>query len=94
MKEDMIKAIAKGEVKQDMDMKIRARLMADEYGWDLGEARKIWTFGCPPDATANVLVDTTKGVQFLNEIKDHVKTGFIQYSDGGVCVTKCAGASV
>jgi len=69
--------------------------MADEYGWDVTEARKIWSFGCPPDASGNVLVDATKGVQFLNEIKDHVKTGFIQYTDGGVLADEvCRGIRV
>merc|ERR1712233_244071 len=60
------------------------RSLADEYGWDIGSARKIWTFGCPPDAKANCVVDTTKGVQFLNEIKDHVVGAFMQVTTGGV----------
>ena len=39
------------------------------------EARKIWSFG--PDGTGpNLLVDCTKGVQYLNEIKDSVVAGF------------------
>jgi len=95
LSDELVKAIASDEIKQDMDVKIRARAMADNYGWDIGEARKIWSFGCPPDAKGNLLVDTTKGVQFLNEIKDHVKTGFIQYSDGGVlCDEVCRGIRV
>merc|ERR1712013_267945 len=55
-----------------------------DYGWDIGLARKIWTFGCPPDAKANVVVDATKGVQFLSEIKDHVVGAFMQVTTGGV----------
>jgi elongation factor 2 len=58
--------------------------LADEYGWDVSEARKIWTFGCPPDGIPNVVVDTTKGVQFLNEIKDHVVGAFMQVTTGGI----------
>lgn len=69
--------------------------MADEFGWDVNDARKLWSFGCPPDATANVLVDCTKQVQYLNEVKDHVKTGFIQYTDGGVLADEvCRGIRV
>merc|ERR1712244_153411 len=37
-----------------------------------------------PDALANCIVDTTKGVQFLNEIKDHVVGAFMQVTTGGV----------
>jgi translation elongation factor EF-G len=37
--------------------------------------RKIWCFG--PDTNGpNILVDCTKGVQYLNEIKDSVVAGF------------------
>ena len=37
--------------------------------------RKIWCFG--PDTNGpNILVDCTKGVQYLNEIKDSCIAGF------------------
>ena len=49
--------------------------MADKYEYDVGEARKIWCFG--PDTTGpNLMIDCTKGVQYLNEIKDSVVAGF------------------
>jgi len=41
------------------DFKARARVLADDHGWDVTDARKIWAFG--PDTTgANLLVDQTK----------------------------------
>lgn len=49
--------------------------MADKYGMDVGEARKIWCFG-PEGTGPNILTDVTKGVQYLNEIKDSVVGGF------------------
>ncbi|KAF3942292.1 hypothetical protein ABW19_dt0204720 [Dactylella cylindrospora] len=73
--EEVSKAIEAGQINPKDDFKTRARLMADDFGWDVTEARKIWCFG--PDATgANVLVDTTKAVQYLNEIKDSCVSGF------------------
>merc|ERR1712100_1014385 len=42
-----------------------------------------WSFGCPPDCLPNLIVDATKGVQFLNEIKDHVVGAFLQITSGG-----------
>ncbi|XP_074491882.1 elongation factor 2b-like [Sebastes fasciatus] len=67
--------IEKGDVTNRQDLKTRARYLADKYEWDVGEARKIWCFG--PDGTGpNLLVDVTKGVQYLNEIKDSVVAGF------------------
>lgn len=57
--------------------------MADKFGYDPTEARKIWCFG--PDGTgANILVDVTKGVQYLNEIKDSVVAGFQWATKEGV----------
>eukprot|EP01059_Diplonema_ambulator_P003331 TRINITY_DN12_c0_g1_i6.p1 TRINITY_DN12_c0_g1~~TRINITY_DN12_c0_g1_i6.p1 ORF type:complete len:858 (+),score=395.17 TRINITY_DN12_c0_g1_i6:52-2625(+) len=56
-------------VHSDADMKIRARVLADEFEWDVAEARKIWCFG-PDGSGPNVVVDVTKGVQNMNEVKD------------------------
>ncbi|KAJ5136375.1 hypothetical protein N7448_004929 [Penicillium atrosanguineum] len=68
-------AIESGKISPKDDFKARARIMADEYEWDVTDARKIWCFG--PDTTgANLLVDQTKAVQYLNEIKDSVVSGF------------------
>lgn len=57
------------------DFKARARYLAEKYEWDATEARKIWCFG-PEGTGPNLLVDVTKGVQYLNEIKDSVIAGF------------------
>ena len=57
------------------DFKQRARYLADKYEWDVTEARKIWCFG-PEGNGPNMVVDVTKGVQYLNEIKDSVVAGF------------------
>ncbi|KAF5009017.1 hypothetical protein FDECE_4731, partial [Fusarium decemcellulare] len=73
--EELSLAIEGGKVSARDDFKARARVLADDFGWDVTDARKIWTFG--PDGTgANLLVDQTKAVQYLNEIKDSVVSGF------------------
>lgn len=67
--------IDNGAITPRQDAKERARYLVEKYEWDVNEARKIWTFG--PDSTGpNLLVDVTKGVQYLNEIKDSVVSGF------------------
>uniref|UniRef100_UPI0032978D62 hypothetical protein n=1 Tax=Salmonella enterica TaxID=28901 RepID=UPI0032978D62 len=64
-----------GEVSARQELKARARSLAEKYELDVAEARKIWCFG--PDGTGpNILNDITKGVQYLNEIKDSVVAGF------------------
>lgn len=82
--DSLCKAIDKNEVNPEQELKVRARIMADEHGWDIADARRVWTFGCPPDAVANLLVDQTKAVQYLNEIKDSMVGGFIQATAAGI----------
>jgi len=53
----------------EAELKARGRLFADEFEWNVDEARKIWCFG-PDGAGPNVVVDATKGVQNMNEVKD------------------------
>uniref|UniRef100_A0A671MP24 Elongation factor 2 n=1 Tax=Sinocyclocheilus anshuiensis TaxID=1608454 RepID=A0A671MP24_9TELE len=77
--------IDKGDVTARQELKQRARYLAEKYEWEVAEARKIWCFG--PDGTGpNILVDITKGVQYLNEIKDSVVAGF-QWAtkEGALC---------
>jgi len=57
------------------DFKARAKILVEKYEWDATEARKIWSFG-PETTGPNLLVDVSKGVQYLNEIKDSVVAGF------------------
>lgn len=81
--DELIDAIESGKFRLGDDFKTRARVLADEYGWDVTEARKIWCFG--PDMTgANVLVDTTKGVQYMNEIRDACSGAFQWATKAGV----------
>jgi len=75
MDEELSLAIEAGKVSARDDFKARARVLADDYGWDVTDARKIWCFG-PDGQGANLLVDQTKAVQYLNEIKDSVVSGF------------------
>lgn len=81
---ELVNAIEEKVIQENEEMKVRARKLIDDFGWDKDYARKIWTFGCPPDARSNLLVDCTKGVQYLNEIKDSCVGAFMQTTAGGV----------
>jgi elongation factor 2 len=72
-----------GKINANDDAKIRGRYLADNYEWDIGEARKIWCFG-PEGTGPNLVVDVSKGVQYLNEIKDSVVAGFQWATKEGV----------
>lgn len=86
MTEENSLAIERGEVNPKDDFKARARVLAEEHGWDVTDARKIWCFG-PDSAGANTLVDVTKGVQYLNEIKDSCVAAF-QWASKESCLAE------
>jgi len=72
-----------GKITDKDEVKARARVLAETYQWDVNEARKIWCFG-PENTGPNLLVDVSKGVQYLNEIKDSVVAAFNWATKDGV----------
>jgi len=83
MQEELSAEIDEGTISAKDDPKSRAKTLADKYEWDPNEARKIWCFG--PDTTGpNILYDATKGVQYLNEIKDSCVAAFQWATKEGV----------
>ena len=69
LSEELSIDIEDGKAGSEVDPKLRARFLADTYEWDVQEARKIWCYG-PDGRGPNVVVDVTKGVQNMNEMKD------------------------
>ncbi|KAI0219235.1 translation elongation factor 2, partial [Massospora cicadina] len=66
---ELAQEIEDGKVTPRDDVKVRGRHLAENHSWDVTDARKIWCFG-PETTGPNLLVDQTKAVQYLNEIKD------------------------
>ena len=83
MSDELCKAIDIGRVSSRGDAKERAKILAEEFEWDVNEARKIWCFG-PETTGPNILVDETKAVQYMNEIKDSFVAAFQWASSEGV----------
>jgi len=81
--QDCADSIDKGDITPRQDIKERGRFLVEKHEWDATEARKIWCFG-PEGTGPNLLVDTTKAVQYLNEIKDSVVAGFQWATKEGV----------
>jgi len=77
------------------DAKKRGRYLADTYGMDSNQTGKgLWAFG-PEGTGPNFFLDASKGVQYLNEIKDSVVGGF-QWAmkEGPMCEENCRGVMV
>jgi len=81
--EGLSEAIEEGEIGPRDDPKKRARILSEKFGWDLTESRKIWAFG-PETTGPNLILDVSKGVQYLNEIKDSVVAAFQWATKEGV----------
>lgn len=83
MEEGLAEAIDEGTVGPRDEPKARSKILVDKFGWDKDLAKKIWCFG--PDTTGpNMLTDVTKGVQYLNEIKDSCVAAFQWAAKEGV----------
>jgi len=73
--EEICKDIESGKLGPKVDPKERNRILKEKYDWDDNTTRKIWCYGPETDG-ANLVVDTTQAVQYLNEIKEHVNSAF------------------
>src|SRR5919199_578226 len=69
--EEVIELIRSNKLKEDMDKKEMAKMLR-ERGWEADEARNVAAI----DVSCNMLVDETKGVQFLQESMDSIRSGF------------------
>jgi elongation factor 2 len=65
------------------DLKEVAKYLTTNYKWDPNEARKIWGFG-PINEEYNILVDCTKGIDYLNEVKDSIVSTFASTALSGI----------
>jgi len=69
--ENIIEMIKTGHIKEDMDKKEMARILR-EKGWSADEAKNVAAI----DIGGNILIDETKGVQFIQESMDSIRSGF------------------
>lgn len=83
MQEELTIDIENGIIRPNDDPKTTARTLIDKYDWDQHDARKLWSFG-PENNGPNLLVDQTKAVQYLNEIKDSMESAFQWVTKEGV----------
>lgn len=83
MVEELQEAIEKGDITPDDDVKTRAKKLTEEFGWEKEDALKIWGFG-PDNTGPNMVVDMSKAVQYMNEIKDSMVSAWQGATKNGV----------
>ena len=71
-----------------MENKVRTKMLVTDFGWDKHDAQKIWDFG-PDQMGPNLLIDASKGVQYLTDIKDSFSSAFQWVTDSGILTDEC-----
>jgi elongation factor 2 len=72
LEENVIKMIEGGEISGEMGLKKIGKTLFEEAEWKAEEARNIWAI----DEHRNMLVDVTKGIQQLGEVRETIIAGF------------------
>lgn len=86
---DVVDMLVTGRINENMDRKQVAALLR-EKGWDADEAKGIVAI-----EGSNVFVDATKGVQYLQESMDSLRSGFTDVMLAGPLVQEqCRGIKV
>ena len=68
----VIEMIEKGDIAEDMGRKQIGNILYKEVGWPTEEARNVWAI----EEHRNIIVDLTKGIQYLREARDMIISGF------------------
>jgi len=73
--EGFAEALESGDINLKEDVKELGKKLVTKFNWEIGDVKKIWAFG-PESVGSNVVVDCTKGVQYMNEIRENVVAAF------------------
>ena len=71
LEEKVIEMIEKGDLAEEMGRKRMGNVLK-EAGWPTDEARNVWAL----EEHKNIIIDLTKGIQYLREARDMIISGF------------------
>ena len=87
--EDVIELIRTGKINENMDKKDIGKVLR-EKGWEPDEARSVVSI-----ESGSLLVDSTKGVQYLQESMDSIESGFQDVMRSGpMAQERCRGLKI
>jgi elongation factor 2 len=72
LEEKVIEMIEKGEIGGVVGQKNISTILRTQAKWPTEEAKKVWVI----EDHKNILIDRTKGIQYLREVKEMVNAGF------------------
>jgi elongation factor 2 len=87
---DLISELEDRDLSKKQATEIRD-ILRDTYGWDPADIKRIMSYGID-ECVANILLDKTVGMQYMNEIKSMLNQGFQNVlSNGPLCREKMRG---
>jgi len=72
LEKTVIEMIENGEITEYMGRRQIGAILRDKAKWPTEEARNVWAF----EEHKNILIDLTKGIQYLREARDMIISGF------------------
>ena len=72
LEETVVKMIEKGDILEEMGRKKIGTILRSQAKWSTDEARNVWAL----EEHKNILVDLTKGIQYLREAREMIIAGF------------------
>ncbi len=72
LEDKVIEMIENGDISEDMGRRRIGEILYKEVGWPAEEARNVWAL----EEHKNILIDLTKGIQYLRDVRDMVISGF------------------
>ncbi|MCW4048190.1 MAG: elongation factor EF-2 [Candidatus Bathyarchaeota archaeon] len=72
LEDKIIQLIRDGELSEILSTSRRENVLRELAGWTLKQARQVFAI----NENANLLIDTTVGIQGLREVKQHISGGF------------------
>ncbi|NIM44304.1 MAG: elongation factor EF-2, partial [Nitrososphaeria archaeon] len=71
--------IEAGDIDEYMGRKEVGAVLRKEAKWSTDEAKNVWTI----EEHKNILINLTKGIQYLREVRDMIMAGFRWASQNG-----------
>jgi len=91
LEEKVIEMIEKGKLAEEVGRKQIGEVLYKEARWPTEEARNVWAL----DDHRNMLIDLTKGIQYLREARDMIISGFrLACQAGPLCEEPMRGIKV
>ena len=72
LEQKIIDLIREGDLSEILSRRMRLEVLVKQAGWSSRDARDVMAV----EQNANLLVDSTTGIQYMREVRDHISSGF------------------